>query len=106
MGDMDTRGGCSGDMDKNAEILGSGGLAKQSVTEKGIPDADTANPDGMSRAGTSGSSEQTPPFTSREESVDRAEEGPSPASRHTSYHGSRHLDDKNAGRTTDIGDRW
>ncbi|MCD8349489.1 MAG: hypothetical protein LUC93_02640 [Planctomycetaceae bacterium] len=104
MGDMEKSGGCSGGMDGDNEVLGSGGLAPQSVTEKGIPDADNATPDGMSRAVTSGTSDQTPPLTSREESVERAEAGPSPASRKTRYDESRRMGDKNAGRTTDIGD--
>lgn len=65
MGDMDRPGACAGGMDGDNEAVGSGGLAKQSVTEKGIPDADNASPDGMSRASTTGSSDQTPPLTSR-----------------------------------------
>lgn len=88
---------------KDEDVLGSGVLGAQSETQRGVNEADSAEADGKARGSSASSSEQTPPASSCDESVVTAEAGPSPSAKPEGFDGSRHMSDKNAGRTTDIG---
>lgn len=89
---------------RDEDVLGSGVLGPQSETQRGVNEAESAEVDGKARGSIVSSSEQTPPASSCEESVVTAEAGPSPSAKPEVFNGSRRMSEKNAGRTTDIGE--